>query len=335
MVFDIYNPHKNQSVTADYVSIIEESLKRAGHTTNRVSTVEKNNSNREKGIVCIQLSTIREAKKCGYGKTIRWIQGVVEDESYMRNHSRLRYWILSLLNKNSFHQSDFILFCSDAMKRHYERRFKCNFDNYYIMPCFNDEINKEAFFTEDKYKNNVFVFAGSLEVWQCFEPTVALYREVEKKIANCSFRALVSDRKKATEIFDKYGVERYSIDFVPKERVAQEMAKAKFGFCIREDSIVNRVATPTKFSSYISNGVIPVYSQYTEDFHNIAKKCKYCVCANPNDLTLSVDKIVELCTESNEPIEIYNSYKNAFGQYYSREYHIEKLTEALTNTFSL
>jgi len=333
MQFDIYNPHANQAVTKDYVKIIEESLRKAGHEVQTVTSLQKTAENRDRGLVSIQTNTTRKGVKCGYGHIVRWVQGAVEHESFMRHHSWLRFFAISALAWDAFRKAEFILFCSDAMKRHYERKFHTKYRNSYIMPCFNDEMDKTFFLEPGKYTDNVFIYAGSLAVWQCFEPTVALYAEVEKRVDNCSFRVLTSEKEKAEEILKKYGVQRYSIGFVPKEQVAEEMAKAKFGFSLREDSVVNRVATPTKLSNYISNGVIPIYSEYVEDFHSIAKDCKYCVCANPGDMGEPVDKLVAICNEAVSPEDVYQEYSNAFGEYYSRDYHIEKLSEKLKDFF--
>lgn len=329
MHFDIYNPHVNKEVTQDYVNVIEQALLKSGHTVSHVDSIKKSADNRKKGIVTIQANTSCQARKFGYKHIIQWRQGAGEAESFMRHHSWLRYYVIAYRIKYALKFSDIILFCSNAMKTYYEKLLHSKYPNSYIMPCFNDEINKDAFYTENKYKDNVFVYAGSLAVWQCFEQTVALYREVEKRVDNCSFRVLVADHEKATEILKKYGVERYSLGFVPKEEVPNEMAKAKFGFCIREDSVINRVATPTKLSSYVASGVIPVYSEYCEDFHSIAKNCKYCVCANPGDFSSPVDKLVQMCSVSVSPDDVFNTFCSIFGDYYSREYHINRLSQEI------
>ena len=333
MLFDIYNPHANQAVTRDYVKIIEESLIKAGHQTQQVTSLCKSKENKHKGIVVIQTSTVYTARRAGYKSIIRWVQGAGEDESFMRNHSRLRYAVLSLRNWWAFGKVSFFLWCSKTMQRHYEKKFHRQYSSFYIMPCFNDEMNKEAFLEENKYTDNVFVYAGSLATWQCFEPTVALYREVEKRVDNCTFRVLVADHEKAKEILQRYGVQRYSLGFVPKEQVSKEMAKAKFGFCVREDNVVNRVATPTKLSNYIANGVMPIYSEYVEDFHSMAKDCPYCICANPGDFEKPVRRLVELCAASASPEDVYGVFTDTFGDYYSRSYHIERLSELLKKRF--
>lgn len=48
--------------------------------------------------------------------------------------------------------------------------------------------------------------------------------------------------------------------------MSEALADVKFGFVLRNDVPVNRVATPTKLSSYLSAGVIPVFSKYLKDF---------------------------------------------------------------------
>ena len=327
MLFHIYNPHVNKDVTGDYVKVIEESLQKAGHTTLVIETLHKSKENREIGIVVIQTSSGNEAIRAGYKKIVRWVQGAGEAESFMRHHSWLRYYVLLYRNWRFFKRVSFFLWCSQSMRDYYEKKYKTEYKSSYIMPCFNDEITKEPFFTKNKYNENIFVYAGSLAEWQCFEPTVALYREVEKRVPNCTFRILVKDHETATDILKKYGVQRYSLGFVPKEQVADEMAKAKFGFCIREDSVVNRVATPTKLSNYIANGVMPIYSDYIESFHEYAQKCKYCFCANPGDFGEAVDRLVEMCNKEVVADDVYREYTEIFGKYYSRDHHINQLSE--------
>ena len=334
MIFDVYNPHDNQEVTQEYVRIIEEALQRAGHTTQHIRELETVPENGEKGVITIQTSATIRAKKAGYRYVIRWMQGVVEAESFMRNHSWLRYYVIGHRVKRSFACSDVILFCSQTMKDHYTKKFRKPYDNSYIMPCFNEELHKEPFYTPGKYEGNVFVYAGSLARWQCFEPTVQLYREVEKQVDNCTLHVLVKDRETAEEILKQYGVERYSIDYVAREEVTRELENAKFGFCVREDDIVNRVATPTKLSNYISNGVLPVYSSYLESFHALAKDCPYCVCADMKDAAADAGKLAQLCARSQDPDTVYQVFADTFGRYYSREHYVEELTALFKERFT-
>ena len=336
MTFDVYNPYSNQSVTNDYVNIIEKTLNKLGHETQQIEKIINSGMNKKKGIVVILPGAVRLAKKAGYQKIIVWFQGLSAEESFMRNHSYLRRFILRKIEKYALKNASFILFVSQKMKEYYESIIGHKIDSCYIMPCFNEEINKNSFFEPGKYDNNVFIYTGSLAAWQCFEQTIELYSEIERKTDNCSLRLLVKDKEKAEEIIKRYGVKRYSIDFVPKERVSEDTVKAKFGFCLRSDSIVNKVATPTKLSSYISQGVMPIYSEHLNDFHQIAKGSPNCFIYQFDESNKEsyIKRIIEACQIQQNPEEIYSDFKERFGEYYSKSYHIEMLHMRLKDILS-
>jgi hypothetical protein len=57
----------------------------------------------------------------------------------------------------------------------------------------------------------------------------------------------------STDLLDKV-----TLDFCEKERLAAEYSTADFGFIVRDDSPVNGVACPTKLIEYLCYGVIPI-----------------------------------------------------------------------------
>ena len=197
------------------------------------------------------------------------------------------------------------------------------------MPCFNETINKEAFFTESKYSENIFTYAGSLDPWQCFEPTLKIFSEIEKVVSNAQFRILTNKQEEAEKLVKKYKIKNYSIDFVPKERVPEELARAKFGFCLRKESPINRVATPTKLSSYICLGVMPIYSDVLEDFYNQAKGCEYCLNISANAKKEDLQSIINLCTREVTAEQVLSSFEHYFRDYYSEEFHEAELKKRL------
>jgi len=326
VLFDIYNPYENQTVTNEYVSVIEQCLNLNNVETQYIDVLEKKSENKEKGIVVIVPSAAFKARCVGYKKIVLWVQGAAAAESYMRNKSILRYAALSYLEFCGLKSADLILFVSQTMKEYYENRFKLKLDNSYIMPCFNNEIEKDYFYTDGKYENNVFIYAGSLAPWQCFEPTVKFYKQIEDMVPDAFFRVLVKDHETAKGILDKYGVKNYSLGFVPQSEIGNEMAKAKFGFCLREDSIVNRVATPTKLSTYIAHGVMPIYSSYLLDFKKQSGKCRYCFCVDHNDSS-ETNFMKKVCFENIKADDVFNVYSKTFGNYFSKEYHGKALSE--------
>ena len=107
------------------------------------------------------------------------------------------------------------------------------------------------------------------------------------------------------------------------------MKRAKFGFCLREDDKVNRVATPTKLSNYVASGVIPIYSKYLEDFEKIAKNSSYCIPIDNEEI--NIEEIIKFCRKEIDEGEIYKDFKGCFGTYYSKVYHLENLEKILVS----
>ena len=105
------------------------------------------------------------------------------------------------------------------------------------------------------------------------------------------------------------------------------MKKAMFGFSIREDDPVNRVSTPTKLSTYVAYGVIPVFSDCLEGFADVAGKNEYCVMLDTKKP--SADRVFDILSKNFEPQKIYESFCADFGKYYSRETHIQNIEDFL------
>lgn len=326
MHIEIYNPYSNNTVADMYVATVAQAFKKAGYDVVNVNNLEKQKRKSYTWVFVVDVKSAVIAKLKGYKKVYLWVQGIIPEESYMRNNNKFRYFILSVIERMGLICADFALFVSNAMLEHFKQKYNYKKTNYYIMPCFNAEINRESFLKEGKYSDNVFLYAGSLDVWQCFDKTAALYKKIEEIVPNAVFRVLTSDKKTAEETIKNYGIKSYSIDFVPSEQIPEEMSKAKFGFSIREEHPVNKVSTPTKLSTYISNGLIPIYSQYISDFHSLAKDMNFTVCAD-NTTDCNIEKIKHLCLENIKNTDVLSEFEEVFGNYYSREFHIENMSE--------
>ncbi len=313
---DFYNPYANQSVTRDYLSVIESALSSLAVRRHNISRLVPQTGLSSRIAVTVTAADAARARKLGYGKVILWAQGLSPEESFLRHHSYLRYLVLSAIEKKGLGCADFVFLVSDEMKAHFERKYRMQIPNAFVMPCFNEEMDREQFLVHD-YNDNVFIYAGTLAAWQCFEQTVRLYKQIEETYGNIvRFLVLTQQQKEAETVLKKYGIKNYSTACVRKEQVRMEMAKAKFGFCIREDTAVNRAATPTKLSSYVCNGVIPVYSSCLRDFHRRAQGNPYCLCV---DDALFWEKLWRcMLGDKIEGKNMFHEFQESFGRYYSK-----------------
>lgn len=314
---------RNYRVTERYVSIIREALKKAGKECQDIVDLPKKNNGNDYGIVAIDSFHVLKARLRGYEQIIYWVQGIVPEESYMRNKSKLRMRILSAIEKKALKSAKFVIFVSESMRSHYKEKYKFSPENYYVMPCFSADMDYTEFF--ESSTDNVFLYSGGLAVWQCFPETVDLYKKIEEKYGQTRLIVLTSEQELARDILEKYGIRNYEIDYLEGEAYRKILQSCKFGFCIRKNDVVNRVATPTKYSDYISNGIIPIYTKNTEDFYQKSKGCKYCLCIDDKDFWDRLDNIMCDKVEKKDIVEIFRSN---FSDYYSASFHIKNMAKA-------
>ncbi len=316
------------SVTGTYMNIVKTACESVGD----VESVKKGEhaSNKKNFIVTDTIQAALSYFLKGYKNHIVWMQGTVPEESYMRNHSRLRLKVWSMMEKFVLKRAKLLLLVSDAMLHHYEAKYKLKLAHKsVIMPCFNETELVEGAFEEKKYQENNFVYVGSLHAWQCFEQTVALYSKVEKASPTpTAFHVFTFQKEQATEILKKHNIQNYYVDCVGKDELSERIKGMKYGFVLREDCTVNNVATPTKFSNYLANGIIPIYSSALKSFAQYDQQSLGIVC-ELNDTETGVANILEHTAKPLCADEIRKQCQKAFDTYYNKDAYIQRIAAKL------
>lgn len=322
----------NNIVTDFYFEIIEKMFKNIGENVSIVNDIDEVKVKNKTDIIIT--ARLKDACKVKFlyrnNRMIYWAQGIEPEESLMRNNSNLRFRILSVIEKNVIKNAEFCFFVSDEMRKHYEAKYNITLNDrrYYIMPCLNTSIHKKAFFKTEKYKKNIFVYAGSMSIWQNFDEIVNLYKKIENSnIPFTKLLVLTFEREKALETIKKYNLKNYEVNYVENEELPNIISSAKYGFVIRDNTSVNRVSTPTKLSTYLSCGLIPIYSSCIKDFNNLMKDKSYKIVEDEN-LIESIKKF-DLYNINSE--EIFNEYNDIFNKYYNPDYYIRNIKDILYN----
>lgn len=268
-------------------------------------------------------------------KFIYWFQGVHAEEvtfgcRKLTWRILLRKYYMAFWEGLCLHKSKFNFFVSQKMLDHYRKKYRYTDDNYYIMPCYNQEIQKDAFYSERKYLSPSIVYAGAMLSWQCVDELFELYSKLKVKLPKASLTILTKDKNIVEEYIKKYNVSDVAIDFRKLEDLNNYMSKFKYGFLLRSDDIVNNVATPTKFNSYLAVGIIPIISNTIYAYRDIVKDMKFFITSkDEKDLDSVVEQIVELERQPISTNEIYSEYKHIFDTYYNTENHIINIGEKL------
>lgn len=325
----------NRPVTRFYLDIIIESLKKCGYS---VLSLPDNSRTSLKGVpanawfLTTSHKDIPVLRLKGYHNFIHWFQGLPAEEDYMQTHSKLRRMGLNLFDRMTVNNCAFGFFVSHQLKEYVTRKFHVEVPNFFIMPCFNEIINKNNFFIPEKYEHNTFCYVGStVDAWQKFEYIVEIYKYIELHYEDCLFKIITPNPEEAEKYAVKHKLKNVIIKSVAQDRVSAEICDCKFGFIIRDNNIVNNVATPTKLSNYLSNGIMPIFSDSLLAYTELAKEHPYLYVVNEDNILKVIDDFI---SKRYEPQLILDAYNKIFDSYFNRALYVSKIELALKYFFN-
>ena len=111
--------------------------------------------------------------------------------------------------------------------------------------------------------------------------------------------------------------------------VYKELLKYKYGFILRRDIPLNRVSTPTKLSSYLANGVIPIYSTVIESFKEPLEDKEYAIAADVSNLDELYEQIVSFEKKRVNVESLDREYEAVFDDFYNETRYKNNLIKAL------
>lgn len=257
-------------------------------------------------------------------KTIYWAQGVDAEEVKMNGlttlQNKFRYVFRYFTENLAVNSSDILFVVSEKMRDFFAKEYGYNVkkNNNIIMPCFNLELSKD--FNLSQYHSPTFVYAGNTSVWQCVDKMLAVYSLVEKRIERTKLVILSADKDAFEKAIKEYRIKSYEIKYIPYKELNNELHKYKYGFLLREDHIVNNAATPTKMNSYLSNYVIPIYSNAVDDFAKNINIGEYTIMAQcPLNEVDICEQIFEFETTEHDFTSLMTEVEKIFNNHYNRE----------------
>lgn len=305
-----------------YLDIIEKSMENIGCGVSRVHDVGQ--INKDDVVLTIGHYDFFPVWKKSRN-IIHWVQGIAPEETLANDKSSInkyrRYLQYRFMEWFILRKASFLLFVSEDMLRHYQRIYKYRGKNYAIVPCFNMVLDKSSF-CQEKYQTPSFVYTGNLSGWQCFPETVDMFKKIKCLLPNANLTIYTKDQEDAKRILKEKGVSA-DVKYLPAEELAGELKKYKYGFLIRDNIEVNKVATPIKMNTYLANGIIPVFSDVIGAFHDHIGALKYSV---PIDESRKISKIIELENTDILATDVYNEYEVIFREYYSPSFYVNMLS---------
>lgn len=235
--------------------------------------------------LALQLKKIKFAKKVIYdaeGATAaEWNEyDVVGNESLKKSIYRIE--------KRAVNESDFRRTVSSKMIEYWRDTFQYTADEQVIIPCslnsiFMKELSPPGKIAQRRIahgysgKDVIIVYSGSSAQWQSFEITAALLEDVFR--ANEHVKLLMLTDATPDHIFFKQYASRIAIRWVNYSEVPELLEMCDYGVLMREATITNKVAAPTKFAEYLSCGLKILISPGIGDYSDFVlnHNCGYLV----------------------------------------------------------
>ena len=190
-------------------------------------------------------------------------RGLVSEESYLRNNSKFRKILLTYLESFAYRKSTKVIVVSNEFKKYLENKYYKK--NIEVLPCC---ISTNLKKTRKKIKNPVmsFVYLGGVSKWQKFDAILKLYSRIECELLNTKLTVITNNTSEAKDLIGKTTIQNINIKSLTHEEVKKDLVNYDFGFLIRDNILLNNVASPIKYLEYIGNGVIPIISEGVGDY---------------------------------------------------------------------
>lgn len=224
--------------------------------------------------LCLLIKKIGLLKKVCYDG-----RGAVsaERKEYLGNSSS-KYHDIEL---NAVLNSDFRIAVSNQLVEYWNQEFNYKDSNHIVIPCtlglsftkprFKDggmEIRKKLGFDKEDI---ILVYAGSLAGWQSFNLIKDFLAYLLQKKSNVKVLFLSKKDENVHELINMFPGD-VVCTWVEHQEVQDYLAACDYGLLLREDSITNKVAAPTKFAEYLSAGLSVIISDTVIDYATLVDK---------------------------------------------------------------
>lgn len=180
-------------------------------------------------------------------------------------------------------QADQLIFVSHSMHRYYERKFARSFENYAVIPCaINSKFQVDSLKREHMRRDHnlldklVVAYAGSAAPYQLVGEMCSLFKAISQQIPTAHFLILSHHQDQFQQYLDQHQIhsDDYSIFSVDHKGVFDMLQMGDVALMLRDNAIVNIVASPTKFAEYLLCGLPVITSPYVGDYSSNVNKYK-------------------------------------------------------------
>lgn len=212
-----------------------------------------------------RLEDISEAIPAVAEKIILDLHGIVPEEEKLLGRSE-RFERLNDIESVVFSLCKVFIAVTKSMKDHYIRKYPSSKTaTWIILPIFEPvSLRKRGKLNHD------VVYAGGAQAWQNVDAMVEMAKTDGD---DRKYYFLSRDTDEFARKIGDYNGSNIIVRSVQPSRVYDYYKKCAFGFVLRDDDEVNRVACPTKLIEYLGYGIVPIV-KFADigDFNSIGYK---------------------------------------------------------------
>ena len=178
--------------------------------------------------------------------------------------------------------SDFRIAVSEELVNYWNDRYCYSECKHVVIPCtlntgFHPEMLKQEEIEKAREKMNfksddiVLVYSGSTAGWQSFDLLQGFLQKIINQNENIKVLFLSEKDKNVDQLKTEFPDKIFQT-FVKHSEVSEILKSCDIGILIREKSVTNQVASPTKFAEYLSAGLPVIISEGIGDYTSFVRQ---------------------------------------------------------------
>lgn len=306
--------------TFRYIELIRGGLRDAGF---RDLGITQNRNILQQASLVVTISCLPAIKAIllhPKGKIVHWFQGIEATERLFL-HKGWRGWMRwvmwTMMEHALLRHAKIKLFVSQQMRDFLGDEEKSGQASL-VIPCYNVDLCEITSSDQDRYRRINLVYAGSMYPWQCVRESLNAYRWIRGCKPEATMTILTREVDLAKSMCNEMGLNDVTVEAVSPEKLLKRLQDFSFGFILRANMAINEVSTPTKFSSYLGAGVIPVMTKATPALVAMASDVPYKVIVKaPSNSKAIAEGVFEICGLEPTPNDVTLSFRNVFERYFN------------------
>jgi glycosyltransferase involved in cell wall biosynthesis len=250
-----------------------------------------------------------------------YIDEMIEKKKWKKNGLKEKFFrqVENFLER----RSDWIVVVSNRFKSHLSRKQNANISSKISVIPNRTLVDMDIDLTHKSNNKIILVYSGSFAIWQNTSETKKLLIQAINSFDEVMFKIISYEKDKFLSLFSQESELLHKTDIISVEpvKVKEELSRCNCGILLRENNLINNVASPLKFAEYLAAGLPVLLSEGVGDTESIVQQYNVGVIIKNNDYITALEELRELLNDK----ELYHrclrtankefNLRNSFNQY--------------------